>query len=292
MAIVIESVSTQATYTAVTDLGSAGSFVVTKPAGVEVGDMLLVITSTLVSTDYTSPPSGWTEITITQSANMTVNAWYRLADSADVAATEYTFTTARDSTDYCYRCYRLTGTATSRSPVIAQVDDEQTITSSTTVVGTISLEQTTGTLLIGISNVRLSSGSAPVTSFELTGTAVTFTERIDDEAEDRSFYLADGISTDDVKATSYTTTFVGDETGTFYTNILAIYPQKDVTGTLDFIEETDTAFDISGKAGVKGTLDFIEETDDTFDIDGKVKQPTRWTNETKPTTVWTNEDRL
>ena len=292
MAIVIESVSTQATYTAVTDLGSAGSFVVTKPAGVEVGDMLLVITSTLVSTDYTSPPSGWTEITITQSANMTVNAWYRLADSADVAATEYTFTTARDSTDYCYRCYRLTGTATSRSPVIAQVDDEQTITSSTTVVGTISLEQKTGTLLIGISNVKLSSGRATVTSFELTGTAVTFTERIDDEAGDRSFYLADGISTDDVKATSYTTTFDADETGTFYTNILAIYPQKDVTGTLDFIEETDTAFNISGNAGVKGTLDFIEETDDTFDIDGKVKEPpTAWTNEARVSTTWTNESQ-
>ena len=101
MAIVVESTTTGSG--TVTDIGSSGTFLVTKPTGLTVGDMLVAITS-LEEVYNGITPSGWTSVTIPSGSvnGNETNLFYKLADSGDVAASNYTFATTDDSGQYKY----------------------------------------------------------------------------------------------------------------------------------------------------------------------------------------------
>jgi len=290
MAVVIESTTSQVSYTAVTDLGSTGSFNVTKPSGLSVGDMLIAIVSISNTGGTITPPSGWTSLSLDYSNdNMITAGYYKLADSGDVAASNFTFLTASDTVEYMYFCYRLTGTATSGNPVQYKVYDTQSITDSTEITDTIDLLQTSGSLLIAITNLVTSVGTYGMDSFVLTGVTATFTERIDEDSNDRVFFLSDAISTSDGSATAYTLTLTGEETETFYTNILAILPQQDASEELTLTTVGNTAFAPSVSAGAKASPTLKTTNNIKFDTIGVGTKETVWTNETQPSTDWTND---
>ena len=78
-----------------TQAGTATSVVVTKPSGLAVGDIMVgTVAVTASASGSTNHPSGWTDITgeLSGGANQKVRAFYKIADSADVAASDFTFT--------------------------------------------------------------------------------------------------------------------------------------------------------------------------------------------------------
>lgn len=61
-----------------------------KPSGLTVGDLMYC--AIMVSTGTITPPSGWTSINaVDGGGSARMEAWYKIADSSDVAATNFTF---------------------------------------------------------------------------------------------------------------------------------------------------------------------------------------------------------
>jgi len=297
MAIVIESVATQS-YTSPT----GNDLTITKPTGLSVGDLMVSCLAhhgniSNIGMNWATP-SGWSlvnesRLNLALGDGFATAVFYKVADSSDVSASDFTFslTSAQEYVGGCI--LRVSGIRSDTQFGDGDIDTESDTDNPSYIVALAPAQD--NILYIAM----FASGSVIYTSTDVTinGTNPTWTRQfstavtVDTPSQLEVFTAVD--TSHETSITTLTPTETGSSAITDSQGYLSFFLGKtDVTGTLDFIEETDTAFNISGNAGVKGTLDFIEETDDTFDIDGKVKQPTRWTNETKPTTVWTNEDRL
>lgn len=296
MAAVIESVTNQASYTAVTDVGSSGTFTVTKPTGLTVGEVLLVATS--VNTGSCTPPAGWSTGTIPNDFSSRTDYFYKVADAGDVAASNYTFATSSDSADYMYACYRLSGVATSISPVIeTRTGDTDDTPTSASVTFSSSITPPDGTVVlifIGIDSQTTAGSTASISGYALTGGSVTFTERFDDNdvggTEDGAA-IADGVLATSATITGATFTASGSKTPPteFLVNVLFIYPQQDASATLTLTTTGNTAFAPTGQAGATATLTTTETTNEAFAPTGRGTSDTNWTNPTKPSTDWTNK---
>lgn len=85
--------------TAFASVASAGALVITKPTGLQVGDHMTVHLSAITSTGNLGnwdTPSGWTSlINVTNTGNLNSKArltvFYKVADSGDAAATNFSF---------------------------------------------------------------------------------------------------------------------------------------------------------------------------------------------------------
>lgn len=66
----------------------------TKPSGLAVGDILIAHLYAVVGYSGITPPSGWTQIGYSTISTGDGTGWYyyKIADSSDVAATDFTFT--------------------------------------------------------------------------------------------------------------------------------------------------------------------------------------------------------
>lgn len=86
MAVVVESSSTTPWTTPTTSL------VITKPTGLQVGDLLLAHVATTDNTTYTAP-AGWATVRSNATLNEgTMYVFSKTADSSDAAASNFTFT--------------------------------------------------------------------------------------------------------------------------------------------------------------------------------------------------------
>ncbi|MBL4621025.1 MAG: hypothetical protein JKY89_01365 [Immundisolibacteraceae bacterium] len=76
-----------------TAFANAATSVVTKPSGLAVGDLMIAQFSAESGAYTYTPPTGFTLIdTITGGANRASKIYYKVADSSDVAASNFTFT--------------------------------------------------------------------------------------------------------------------------------------------------------------------------------------------------------
>ena len=298
MAIVIESTTAQATGASVTDVGSTGTFVVTKPSGVEVGDVLIIASYTKYGS---APPSGWNAITIPNYIS-TMSLLYKTADSADVSATNYTFTTTRDSDRYMYTCYRLTGVVTGADPVIVSGKVDVGNTAYPSIVATLDSPVITRAGALVLAFIGIYAGTdigSPVklSTVALTGgTAISITQRMNDAennwGEDGA-HLSDGIATDDSGITGIT--FTSDsvkDPNTFNVNVLVLLPPKDETGTNTLLENTNFIPAPSAESGTNGTVtDLLVGTPTIPAPTATSKNNKVWTNEARVSTTWTNESQ-
>lgn len=295
MAVVIESVTSQSSGALVTDVGPSGTFLVTKPTGLTVGDVLFVATS--VDAGTCSPPAGWSTGTLLNDFGSFTDYFYKVADAGDVSASNYTFTTTSDSAEYMYVCYRLSGTATSIDPVIVKRDGDSdssgssssdTFTSVTVPAGSVAI------IFIGIDSQTTTGSTGTLSNYALNGGSLTFTERFEDNDVGGS---EDGAAIADAPVVSDTTftgvSFDNDDAkspATLYKiNVLFIYPKQDASTTLTLTETSNTAFAPAGQAGVTTTLTLTETEQTAFAPTAEVVNTTNWQNEAEPSTTWTNE---
>lgn len=300
MAIVIESTTEQSTYANVTDVGSSGTFTVSKPTGLAVGDMLLVYFSTTFSA--AADPTGWTSTTLDVDASVVGTPQYfswKVADASDVAGSGWTFTTSADNTQYIYICYRVSGTRTSLTPVIDSAGsvENQLTTDTVNVSFNPLMTIPSGTLLIYLigTDYNVNNTVDPLTNYSVTGATGSFTERLNDAASsDEYSVVADTITSTDgtlTAATFDTAAAPSSSTVAWYFNVLAIYPQQDANENLTLTETTQASFAPTGTAGTHATLTVSETSNKAFAPVGYSNKPTQWNNISKPTTTWANTSK-
>jgi hypothetical protein len=297
MAVVIESVSSQASYTAVTDIGSSGTFLVTKPTGLAVGDVLLALTS-VEGASSTTPPGGWSTGTVPLDLGRYTDYFYKTADAGDVAASNYTFATNSDTAEYGYACYRLSGAVTTADPIIQTrtVSTDDTPTSiSESFASSITPPDGTGVIIFVGKDSQTSTGTTcTLSDYAITGGSITFTERMDEVGSsgiEDGAAIADGVLATSSTLTGITMTASGSKTPEtlLYVNVLFIYPQQDASTAVGFVSATNTAFAPVGSAGTSLTLGLTSTGNTAFAPTGRATTPTQWANETKPSTTWVND---
>lgn len=157
MALAVANISSQATGTQ--------SAVVTAPASISAGDLLVAHCSSGTSNGTFTPPSGWTSIANTSSSGYpTDQAFYKIATGSEPGTYTFTFSS---SVSVSARIVHITGAQS--SPIMAETAATSGSFTSDTISGVTTTY--TNTMLIGISS---SANGGTVSSMSVGGTNPTW----------------------------------------------------------------------------------------------------------------------
>lgn len=304
MALAVASTSTASS-------NNANNIVITKPTGVQSGDLLLIAS-------WSNPNGTATCTGFSEAARVNYDApggvpdsgvilLYRIADSSDVSASNYTieFNGAGDTDDSgSAAMLRVTGWTTG-NPVFQyeSVSSFQDASSFTLTSGTIALKRPSASLLLMISSMN--TNNSPYSTATFSGYSVTsgvanpsWTEVIDvavgvqsGPQVSLSVAYANTTSTTDItqfSVTGATDTGGTDDSETAMLCVLCepISPTTDISHNAvpptifaPTVTQVNTAPDISHLA-IPPTIN---------GVDAQATSPTQWSNETEPSTTWTNE---
>ena len=266
--------------------GNASSITVTKPTGLAVGDLMIFATTWNDATDTASQMTGWTQEVANYGGSQKIDIQYKVADSGDVAASNFTV--------------GFSGTVSTPVAVLMRITDyvstgllnENKDTGSngdTTLSATVTPSYTNNLLLMIIANNENSS----LSNYAIATDNPTWSELVEVQSGSIS-----AISV--AYATRTQTTATGDMsfsssvvTGTidFYGVLIAIETPASTSFTLDtagiatlstpepsFILDNNFSLDTAGSVTLSGGDNPVSTT-----------TKTAWTNESKPSTTWTNE---
>lgn len=177
MAIVVES-------TATNSVSSASSITVTKPTGVAVGDLLIFVgTLSDAGGETISTESGWTLLNSYQTLTTTnINVQYKVADSGDVSASNYTF----DATGTCdflvASIMRVSGYATNDLFGSVENVSEAAASSTTISLATNRTPPEDGALFIIAFVVDGGDPASSISAYTASDGNISWTELHDDSA--------------------------------------------------------------------------------------------------------------
>jgi len=284
MAIVIES-TTIGTWS-----NTNTSHVLAKPSGLVIGDLMLLVLSTNRAATL---PSGFTEIIGTAVSMVSLNYSYKIATSADVAASDFTYTTATNAIT-CGMIYRLSGASEitlNDSFLIEEGGGSGSPSEATSLTPLV-----TDTLLIMALSTYDASNNVNTSAYTVTGgTNPTWTERIDS-----GFYYGSGFTTlavadgtyDSVTEITNIACTIDDTCYREIFGILVIHPKTNATGTNTLLENTNFIPAPSAQSGTNGTVTDLLVGTPTIQVPiSNVDQPIVWTNEARVSTTWTNESQ-
>lgn len=289
-----------------------GSVTVTKPAGVAVGDLLLIVThKTGVNTDATC--SGFSVAASSyydasgSLPDVGVTLLYRIADSTDVSASNYVVNHAGSTDSGIVAMLAITGWV-SGNPVYGSsfANNTQDATSYTLTTSGLSLQRpTTSALLLLIS--AFYSNSSPYStstfgSYSVTSGVAnpTWTEVIDNSTTIEAgpkvcFSLAYTITTDQSDVTAFSVTGATDVSGTADTEtalFVVINEPQNATPDIQHLAIAPTIENLNVTSMTAGASIEMGSFSPTLNgLDARATTPTQWTNETKPSTTWTNQDK-
>lgn len=271
---------------------NATSVTVTKPTGLEVDDLMVAIVHNQGTVSQNIQlPSGWTSIVHSSDVGVELRGMYKVADSGDVAASNFTFSGTANSS-YMSACIaRVTGYA--GNEIVGANTDAYGISSGggTSVSDTCSLTpETDGSLIfMGVAGFQTST-SVTTSGYTCTG-SLSFTEIMDTNGSNRNAAAAYATQSSASEITSYGATFSAsqDDHGLILFSILNPL-SADTTPT--FVSSNQSVFAPTGSAGTSITLPLVSSTQSVFTPTGKGSAPTQWTNEAESNTTWTNEQEL
>ena len=183
---------------------NGNSLTITKPTGLSAGDLLVCMLSGDTNTGVINTPSGWTAVTSNSSTYLMTKSVYKVADSTDAAAANFTFTRTQNS--YLLgTLMRITGfdsgsiIGTSNSNIGGSGGSSFSIT-------TVTPSKANSLLIIGASNVTATDPST-ITGYSIATSNPTWTEISDNKTSSQVFGVA--------YATRPETTATGDITVSF-----------------------------------------------------------------------------
>jgi len=277
MAIVVETVSAVATAT-------SSNLTITKPTGVAVGELLVAVLFAAnadlasIAGDNWAILAGWTEAQggfIDAGSNGAYSIQYKVATSAEVAASNFTFSFGDSET--------LRGYIVRASGNIAVGEPLGAIATSYTPVPDGALVFTqffTYSITSPIPGV-ISGYTAPGVTF-VEGDQSTYGDGTPG-ARQASAY---GIQTTAEEIDSFSATGGGNG------KITIFLPPVNASGSNTLATTTATAFAQAGTCDtIGGTNILAEATGVTLAQTGKETSPAQWTNEAKPSTTWVNETK-
>lgn len=260
---------------------SANSIVITKPTGLVVGDLLVAILSYKTNTTTVTPPAGWTLIRDSDYQGIVMSTYYKVANSSDVAATNFTFGLSA-TVNSVGALLRIDGYPAGM--IVETSSEDSTENSVTTVTFETEISVTpyiTGSLLVfatATSQITTNgSGYAIVTSNP------TWTEFVDTSAgAGACTFLGAYATRTEITATGNLSFTVGSSTQSYWTGqVLVFAPSKDVTvsETISTVESIQRDISLSRVDGI--TLTEI----------ASLSISRLWTKVTKPITTWTKRSK-
>lgn len=284
MAIAVASTSTTAYASSIT------SVTITKPSGLQVGDIMVAVISYTLTTATTPTPSGWTAVVKNLNKN---DIYQKVADSSDVAASNFTFN-LNDIGNAGGSIMRITGGETNNVVFDFHSADVSGSASPLTVTHTMENPALANVLLVmSILNDDNDVISTVSGHFVTGGTNPTWTtlHNFNDGGEDSTFntVYATYASSTQITAFGHATT---DADGSVFSNIalLILRPQTNGDGTHAQVAATCSVFDNSSSSSVPPS-DQVVATCTTNTHTTDAVNPTVWTNETKNSSTWTNEEK-
>lgn len=290
MANVVESTSTTAET-------STTSLVITKPTGLAVGDLLNA--TIFDSAGAPATPAGWTSILSTALSPRFVKILAKIADSSDVAASNFSFGSSGGTTTMSGALMRVSGV---RTDTLGDDSENQSQTNTSAPASwTTSLSPTTidsYLVLVFTCGTLNTSGAVnkDITLPIISGTNPTWTRR---------FIVGNGLSTSGLmycvftsvvsassNITSLTATYEGFTASSDLTMSLVTFGAlQNTTGTNTLLSVSPAFFAENGIAGTTGTNTLLSVSPTLFAQSGHSQNMPVWTNPDKETTTWTNPDK-
>lgn len=279
-------VEASTTYTAT----SVSSIVNTKPTGLAVGDYMVhycwYIDGTVNS--YTTP-SGWTSLGQIDSVSgaRKFGVFAKVADSGDVAASNFTVSISATCDAVCGILLRISNVGRFDS---LELDATNPISATMSFTGTSTPVASDTLVLLGLA-YRSGAGLTTVSSYTTTPSN-TFTEVADIVTdfgvEDPGLAVARATTSSLSQITAYGATISASK-DYHVGSILLLSPVTNATGTSTLVTTTTQTFSSGGTATATGTSVLAEATSLANTQTGRGETPTQWSNESKPSTTWTNE---
>lgn len=290
MAIVVESTS-NATAT------SSATLTITKPTGLVVGDVLIAVICNFDTTDTVQVPAGWTDINSGACADGSQKVLGKVADSSDVAASNFSFTTTGSSQIISGGLMRVSGITNLFDGVFDNDTDNSHVGSSISFSTTVSPVSNGALWIISTTTNDGDASNNDIYNYFATGSSVTFTELFTNTGA-RLMGAAYGVQATASAATAYGYDFGldGSPQGGVDNHgaaLTVLYEKVNGTGSNTLVEATAVSTTQTGTADTLGTVsDFAEATAVATEQTGRGDSPTQWTNEAGNTTTWTNETTL
>jgi len=291
MALVIQSSNTATS-------SDVSSITITKPTGLAVGDLLLFIggnyDAASVNRSHTTP-SGWSVIQKQASGDYRPVAYYIVATSTEVAASNFTFAMSGVTTALSGYLARITG-QTPTSPVGVSEMDIGAAVAVTTITYTTNITPVSRESLVFNSFAAASTsmvGSPATVSTYVSTPTLTWTEVADlgiknGSSDGHAFGVAYAAATPSTTITSRSAT-VSESLALGNSGIcLVVKGIFSTTGTNALHSVSPTQFSQAGVAGTTGTNTLHAVSPTMFAQSGKGQRGTPWTNSDKPSTNWNN----
>lgn len=296
---VVQSYQSTATNT------NASSIVVTKPTGLTVGDLMVafIAFSHLGSSGQNiNLPSGWTGVQGVNQNRVVFSAFYKVADSSDVAASNFTFTFTTTVEQSSGSIHRISGFATTRIIEDSEVDGDSAPADAVVSFTGDSIPLSTESLyLIGFAYANQSTGSNFTASTFTSTPTISWTEDVDVSVQEGG---GAGIAHGHCVASG---TVAGVAQITQYGVTLNQIPNRAEIGILIIINAPQSVSTDVSHLAITPTIEGVTASQVTVTADVShlpviptvngietinSSDHTQWTNETKPTaTTWTNQDK-
>jgi len=285
MALVVESFASATS--------TAGTITLTKPTGLAVGNLMVVMLS-FARNSVTNPEiqiaAGWTGVTA-HGTFTSAAIQYRIADAADVAASNFTFVSINQVLVITAgRILRISGHEPANISLgsINLFTDSAAIDTAVTFSGSITTPVPDCLLVMAIA---CSDGIAATVSAQQTTPASTLTEAYDHNGSTAiALSGAYGFHNAVTTITQFGATLSAnlDNHAGVLLLIRAAFP---FSGTNALLSVSPELFPQAGVGGTTGTNALLTATPELFNQNGLVLTPTVWTPKTKTPATWTPETK-
>jgi hypothetical protein len=277
MAVTYQSISTAA-------IGDA-DLVIAKPTGLAVGDTMLAgiyWSDDAAGTSGVVTPTGWTLELRQDNSGESLSVYSKLADSGDVAASDFTFTMTGGDTSYHFIGHILR--ISEFGLIVGESSAQDTNNGTATVVASGFTPTRANTLFVAFLSQSRTGGTPEVVSVATATDNPSWTERAETQFNDSTYDSVLGTFT----AIRAETTATGNVTGTLNGAAVGVKMIAFVSISSQLNGEVEPVTVLNAYA-----LNPIDT--DTY-ATAYVEDPatdignfTSWQNESKPSTDWQNE---
>lgn len=131
-----------------------------------------------------------------------------------------------------------------------------------------------------------------ISAITFTGTLTSYPANYTNNQQDSASTNDTVSATRDLEAsTEDPASFQWTTISTYITATVAVQQKTPIQATFDFLTRSFSLFTPSVNFAADATFNLLEMASTIFPIKGSASRKTKWTNETKPTTTWTNEQK-
>lgn len=271
-----------------TTFTSGASVTVNKPSGLASGDLMVAIVG---SSGTPSDKAGWTTNGSQSNSGANIKSMYKVADSTDASATNFTFTSA--SGEVAALILRVIGFA-ENSPFAGDIEGIVDSAAPQTITGSFTPPYDGSLMIMGMIMSNVDASQDSVSSYTVSGSNPSWTEYLDvgTTASQRIFGVAAATLTTARQITSFGASRTPGAGISDAAGILAFFnPRTDASGTAALLVQSPVFFAPVGSAGTSGTASLLQNSAPTFFTPRASSANPRWTHAERSTVTWTDQPK-